>query len=443
MNSKSIAKAGSRLWPAFILGISLWIYPLFALFAENPASHDLGSTWRYTDVFRQDNPGEASGYLYALSSDTAWDIVYRGQRLSCGYHFSDLRGKLRRLASGAGSIGLEMPNSYLRLGYSVPLAQKSLHTQLDLGATPGLGLGLETPSWQTFFSLHRQRAEINYDIGTDSGEIPFDWAKAELSFAPASTAHFPKINLSAIIPMDRDSLYENSLHIYQAGIAYDAPISDLFRTNLQANYLHASARLRYKKETYGKLDQLNLLSTGAELIQENKHFSYHLGINSYHSRLGEDSYFDIWPFSAWDAFLAHRTRIKRFDIDSISPFAGIDCQNQAENRSGLRYTLAAYCHHHFSAEDLLIRNRRVVLYPFLFSYEDLDFELTERIDAHLQLNAGLSYALRASSIKLDITQLAPIKWSKIKDLDIHPEPSAAKTRQWGGTAISLSLNFSF
>jgi hypothetical protein len=419
------------------------MYPLLALSAENPTRHKLRSNWRYTDIFRQENPTEPGGFLYSWSSDTTWDIAYQRQSISCGYHVSDFQGELNKLVNRAGTISFEMPNRFLRLGYSMPLAQSTLQSHLDLGHDPGIGFAYESPAWHSSLKLNQQRAEVNYEIATDSGTIPFKWLFAELATGAASSTCSAELTLSAFIPIAQDSLYDNSLSSYQAAIGYEAQLCDRFRANLSANYLHSSARLRYKGDLYGKLDQLNLLSSSMAISHDTNHISCKLGLNTYHSRLGEDSYFDIWPFSAWDAFLAHRTRIKRFDLDSLSPFVGIHYQRKAEHTAGVSFTLGSTYNHHFGTESLLIRNRRVVLYPFLFSYEDLDFELMDRIDAHLQLNLGLSYSSGASAVKLDLTQLAPIKWDKIKDIDLDPGPSATKTRQWGGTSLSLSLSLGF
>jgi len=247
------------------------------------------------------------------------------------------------------------------------------------------------------------------------------------------------------LPVKRDSLFFNALYIYDANVKYERKLSEKMSIQMRGSMLHSSATLQYKGDKYGKLDRLFMLSPSLAMSYKTAHLEYSGGCNSYHTFIGDDSYFDIWPFSAWDAFLAHRTRIKRFHINSVSPFAGIEYRSRDTDEPGLTFSCKMTYNHHFLDDDILIKNRRVVLYLFLFSYEDLHFDFSDDLDAHLELKPTIYYHFSDGSIALEITQLAPIKWSKLTDWDAHAPsgPTGEKTNQWGGTQAQLSISVCF
>lgn len=426
------------------------MYPLFlSAFSAPDANQELFSSFEYTDFFRQSSTEDANGFLYRYAFHNAWDVEYRIGLVSCQYNDLQLRGQLSKFTDRSGQIDFEMPQQFMRLKVAKEMGAYTLETQLDLGRDlgAGLGFGRQSPAgqWNASLFLNERRAELDYTVQNSKGYIPFYWLDAGALAEWEIESHAASLNLHATIPSDQDSLFFNALNVYSAEARSHHTLSEDWELKCRGDYLYASARLKYRGDQYGHLDGLNMLSGGAELIRHRGRRACSIGLDTYHTWIGDDSYFDIWPFTAWDTFLAHRTRIKRLHLSLYSPFLGLSYQNKAPEEQGWRYRGQFSYHHHFQAEDILIRNRKVVLYPFLFSYEDVDFELLNKLDAHVELKMQFSYRYYCGGINLEIAQLAPIKWSRISDLDFEApsDPEAGKRRQWGGTSVILSANLRF
>lgn len=428
------------------MGICLLMYPLF-VHAHNPdriQSHN-----RYIDFYRQTSDSEPEGYLYAYDSHSLWEFYHRGYKISCGYYDSNLRGQISALTDEGGILDFAAPVRYLSLELGRDIANHSFKARVELAKDPGAGITYETSfegkSCQVSLETRKARAALDYAIAGDLGSIPFHWLKSNLTMRFVDQYKSTDIKASAYFPTLHDSLFANDLNMYGLHFEQLRRAGDNTQIKLQASYFYSSARLRYKGELYGKLDHLNLFKLGIDVGCKNQHLDWTLGINSYHSFIDDDSYFDIWPFSAWDAFLAHRSRIKRFHINSCSPFAGLLYHSASPDAEGPAFWGAISYHHHFMESDILLKNRKVVLYPFLFSYESIKFDVSEDLDAHLEIKPKFCYRYSGGEIELEITQLLPLKWRKILDYD-GGEPSQGpgkKTKQWGGTQARLNLNFLF
>jgi len=425
------------------------MYPLFICASTNNPANQIQSSYEYINFYRLETDDGLSGYLNHYASDSFWHIEHKKRRLSVGYHDHALRGQLSNLSSRSGKIDFLVPRSYLSISARHSLAHQDIGSTIELGRDPGVSV--ELSNLQAFHalgikaSISKQSAEIRHQIGNSEGIIPFQWTTAEISADIPRAPIAAKLCFQALLPAQSDSLFHNDLKMLRADIELSCPLPKNLSLGFKSHYLHAKASLQYKGDMYGKIDNLNLVSTEAGISKHHDRWNGSLGIRSYHSFIGEDTYFDIWPFTAWDTFLAHRTRVKRFHINSISPFTELEYQSCDEEDLGLRYRSGIGYSQHVVSEDIHIRNRKVVVYPFLFSYEDMELELTNKLDAHVDLTILLSYRWEKATVSLSARQILPIDFSELFSggIDSWTSPSSKQRKQSGGSSVNLQVGLSF
>lgn len=429
------------------MGICLWIYPLF-LFSLLDTSQ-LSTLWDYTDFFHLKQKDDLSGSLNTIHYSYNWLIQEKDTRFDCAYMNQQIKGNLKHLANPQDRIDLELPTSFLRLKFRKPMNGLYFSSGILLGKSPGLSLGIEgsdpLASWEITGSIASKSASINHAVASDSGTIPFRWRQSDILLKVATAHAKAQVKLNMAFPTPGDSLFNNALNIQNARLDIKYLVSESYQANFLAQILHASGDFSYKKERYAKLDNLHLHWLSAGFQKENAISSWGLGVQAYHTAIGEDSYFDIWPFSAWDTFLAHRTRIKRLHIFALLPFAKLSVHNPTSTNPPLKYDASLSYFHHFAQEDIQIKNRRVVLYPFLFTYEDLDLKLIDKLDAHMDLNILLGYEISKLAICLQARQLIPLKYSTIfsQNATSPSTDTSTQRKQWGGLNISLNAALNF
>lgn len=434
------------------MGVCLNAYP-FTLCADEhaqaTAQDSIYSSLAYTDFYRVTSKSETEGYLYRYRFSTGWKHFFQNGELSCELNKANLVGRISRLDKADDRIDFSMPNTSLWVDYTRNFRDLTLANRLDFSKDMGANIQLkhlsDSSSKEIGFAAKMGRAKIDYCVGSDRGNIPFYWVKtgAELAYRTASMDM--ELQLSQSNPYQDDEQFYNKLFVNEVSGKTEYRFTNNLSSSIAVHALQADASFYYKGEQYAKLDNARFASVKMALAKQDGRFCYNGGIDSYLCRLDEDSYFDIWPFTAWDLFLAHRTRIKSFTVDAVSPYLGLSYQTKERKSSGLWMGSSFSYHHVFHNEDVILRNRRIVLYPFLFTYDTQHYNWKDDLDAYLNLELNAGYNHSRVSTSISVKQLVPIQWSKISDIQ-SLEPSSetgSRTRQWGGTTLVLNLSMQF
>jgi hypothetical protein len=333
------------------------------------------------------------------------------------------------------SRGSKRENVYAALSYNGRVGGSfSLSRPLGKGAL----------SASTAIESHDSR--FSYDVHGATGSIPiaFHLLKAEMDFRVSKT----KLHLSyrRLLPDRSDGPFYTKIKGHVVGL-------DLSRQLGWGSTLHAAARyggiraqLTYGGEAYGHLDDLR----GFAYLAENEVLigSAHrlaLGVVGLSTWVGDGSYFDIWPFTYWDAFMARRTRLDEFDLDIFMPFTAY--RYTYERRVGgfeltIRPGLAYY---HFVFEsDIDYRERYFVLYPFIMDYRPETLDVGSAMDGIVRL--ALRSRTRYGKLIADLTvsQLIPVDFAR-SGIAAGGSDSASSVpiKEEGGFHLSASLGYNF
>jgi len=318
---------------------------------------------------------------------------------------------------------------------------------LFLGTEPGFLLEYKKEGRTQFgtgFGLSLGSADIDYDVNGFDGKVPFNWYQLKANSLLQNPLYNVSLNYSSTIPAGTENGFDNRLYLHTLSIN----ASGLFCENtvLQGytQYSYTHAKLYYNNDIYGKLDNLHSLYSTLQLnLKASSLFSYQAGTRFFLNRCGSDSYFDIWPFTYWDMFLAHRTRIKQVDAEFGIPFVAASYQNAWQySHSALKIKMSLEYNQFFHYEDIIIRNRRVVVYPFLFSYDTDYYDIETSMDGFLFIPLSLSYQRWGLEAGIAFEQVVPVDWESLRKMNLHQEPSgSSKIRESGGTNIRLYINF--
>ncbi|GAB1467470.1 hypothetical protein MASR2M64_01390 [Candidatus Cloacimonadota bacterium] len=446
--------AKEKLVLIIILGVYLAVYP-FLLHAtdfdlNSQPSQQAYSSYELVDYYHLYSAKNYPQYLVGSYFTLGWENRINNNVIKAEYQNHTLTGKYAQTDHLNDWIELYVPHESLLFSSGWNLKQVFLEPHIRVGENMGGGLIAKyyNPNivYNGCISAQEANADINYSIRNQDGNIPFAWMKTEASIGILSKRLKAIINATVISPETCDSLFANNIHSNTIGadIAYN--VDKDMQISLKSTYTDLDAVLMYKKESYGDIQNLRVLTINSSFQKALPHFNYQLGADAYFSGIGSDSYLDIWPFTYLDIFLAHRTRIKQLGIQAISPKLEFTYTSSVKPRDGFYFSLGAGYHHLFHKEDIIIRNRKVVLYPFLFTYDTNHYNWQDDINGYFRFPMQASYRKGAGLLEIQIQQLAPIKWSDLfaKPSTSTEEPSeGVKQTQWGGLSCQVNLSFQF
>jgi len=404
----------------------------------------------FTDLYSYHLAGQYQRYL--VYNSNLWGFSQAGGRDSLAVEFvqGGLTGKYSHLHEAEDRLELKHPLTRLRLSSGRQLGNGKLT------ATFGLGEGLQLEgafepakhhTWRALsLGLEQQRAEVSYQIGSEGGSIPFNWnylhagLEAELADMPL------QLHLMGIVPAAGDSVFDNRVMGIGGSLGLSRKLGNELEASLQAAGGVLAARLSFKGEEYGKLDNLRMGMLRLALNKTGRHLEAGMAVNGALTGSDEDSYFDIWPFTFWDTFLASRTRIKRMRAQLMSPEAGISYHWGEDGKPGWQGRAGIVYNHLLHHEDVIHKNRIVIVYPFFFGYETFHYDWHNEVDACLSIPVSVAYNTSRGNVYLQARQIAPFRWSKLFKQHQEPspaEPAAPKARQWGGLSLSLGACWTF
>ncbi|MBN2828819.1 MAG: hypothetical protein JXR56_00700, partial [Candidatus Cloacimonetes bacterium] len=302
---------------------------------------------------------------------------------------------------------------------------------------------IDSGFWKIATSMRQSKSEIDYDVQSNRGLIPFRWLTSETQVEYQTFKRTMSLNAHFISPQKADGSFHNRCWSSSFNTLYHQQLSRKFDIGLEGDYSLMGADWRYNGEQYGKLDKVELFhATGWISYQPRSSLTLIGGGKWFSSRCGDDSYLDIWPFSFMDVFLDSRTRLKKADIDALSPFLS------ATWKKGFRYgslsgelKLTAEYNHLFQKQDIVIKQRYYIMFPFFLGYDTNEYDFSNEIDGYFVLPISTTLAWKEWTLSCKIQQVIPVKWKDIDLQDSNPnQTSQNKTRDSGGTRLIIVLS---
>ncbi len=439
-----------------IIGVYLIICPVlfaqdcifpFLLIDTSPVIEPLHSiVFKYTNLYSLHEKDKPDGYADVFYHKLNSDVKIGNHIYQIGYSKYKLRAKIQALSNETDWIAFSSLKEQVNLSGCWTLSKCQINTSIFLGRNPGFLVGYKTNGQIQFGAgagVSAGNADIDYNINEIGGSIPFNWYSIDGNCSLQKADDAFRLAYRTIIPALAENGFDNELFINGLSASFVKKIKRDFSILGYANYMHCYADLKYHDEQYAQLDNLHSLYSSLYLRRTiPKRFSVSLGSKIYVSRIGEDSYFDIWPFTYWDMFLAHRTRLKQADVSSLNPFVSFNLDKTLKiGGNPLKINVSLEYNHLYHNENIVVKNRRNVLYPFLFIYDTDYYDLNSGIDGLFVIPLNLSYQNWGMETGISFEQLIPVDWSYFA----HHHPSSAstnrdKSRESGGTNVQLFIN---
>ncbi len=441
-----------------MIGIHLLVYSnfLYADLTEKQFQYDDNylprdrsySSAQYKDIYRCHDVINPGGYILAYEY-----VVGAGSRignfyLDISYRRNMLNGKIDNLAEMKDAVQFKYTEESTKISGLTKLGKSLVTVSVFAGYTPGLELSFQR-QFGNFLckglaSYLEDQANISYDVKNDDGAIPFNWSKQTFEGNISTDKTKSGIRYTFWLPGAGIDQFDNRLYLQDMLIQNTFELTKTIQTSLSARYREFSGKLIYSEGIYSKIDNLQMMDFHFSIKKQSTHSVFTFGSDYYQTWSGSDSYFDIWPFTAWDMFLASRTRLKQLNIDCLVPEVCYEYSNLIRiGNVEISYRLGSEYHHIFHQEEIEIKNRVVVLYPFLFGYDTYHYQV-KNLDGYFVIPLKSDIYAGHFTITAKVTQMIPIHWKTAMQTPSSHEPSAAnKKSEWGGTFYGLTISFPY
>lgn len=429
----------------------LYAVPMLNHFNCDSDSLPHGSAYsnsHYYDIYRCHdikNPGGyALGYKYLFGSGTRVGNFF----IEAAYNRNVISGKIDNLSEMKDHVRFNYAEEFTKLSCSTKIGKNIPSVSLFVGTSPGMEVRFRRKSrqfWSNYLvSYQEEKANISYDVRDEKGIIPFSFSKSSIQGSICTVLTKHDFQYTIWLPGERHAQFDNRLSFQDMNIRNSLILPKGIRSDLSARYRIFSGKLKYDGEQYAYIDYLQMIDIHLKMTKQYEHSIWGFGSDYYHTWSGSDSYFDIWPFTAWDIFLANRTRLKSFDIDCFIPTVSYEYQNSFSiMKTPITYSINPSYSHVFHKEDLEIKNRIVVMYPFLFAYEIYDYQ-ANNLDGYFSIPLKSEFNIGRVLIQLKISQLVPVNWNQmINKPSSTTTTSHNKKTEWGGTFYNLDLSLPF
>lgn len=415
------------------------IYPYFIQNSQPDSESYHNIDFRYSNLYRKRATNEPDGFADILSYKTGSSIQIGKHYFYVSYTKDRFTARINALKNEADLLEFITQKEQLALSGKWQLPGHQITGSIFLSESPGLYLEQKNTGMTQFgtgLGISMGSADVNYNVNGIDGNIPFNWYKLDANCFLRKAGNKINLRYSSTIPAKPENKFDNKLFANDFSLALTQRINSKISFYGSANYTHNYAELFYDKTQYAKLDNLHSFYSNLSMTYRQKQeLSYSLGCKTYFSRIGDDSYIDIWPFTYWDMFMAHRTRIKAADINSILPYFSVSYdKNVRLGNSHLKLNATLEYDQLFHNADIIVKNRRVVLYPFLFAYDTDYYDLETDIDGFFVLPLQLSIQKWGVEAGIAFEQLIPVDWGYFTKSHPALEPSdGKKTHESGGT----------
>ncbi|MCP4134288.1 MAG: hypothetical protein GY754_25160, partial [bacterium] len=262
--------------------------------------------------------------------------------------------------------------------------------------------GSYKPSWNTF----------SYSVREIGGAIPLNYYRGECSlFYYDKSKHF-EARYALYNPLNEDGKFTTEISGFDTGGRVWFKLAP-FDFTLEGEYTKISADCMYEESPYGKLDSFfyyHYHGRGSFNFWEESSIS--LGVTGLKTGVGEDSYFDLWPFSYWDMFMASKTRLSNLDIKLIMPYFAFDLSRTWKFGSlHIKPGFLTSYYHLFTGCTVTYEEKVWEVYPFVSRYEPHTKKFDPGYDGIIKLELKFSARYKAVEFSLLAAQLIPVNFS--------------------------------
>lgn len=282
------------------------------------------------------------------------------------------------------------------------------------------------------------RFKLEFDIHNLSSFFPFGYAIIDKKVG-YKNRYCTSILTHQNIVSDKDNRDKYPSNIFGQNITWTNEFKyKNYILNFFISKLNFSGIFKYKSNEFLKLDNLSLFYTRLGIKKNNKCLDLTLGSEYYRFSVGDDSYFDIWPFSVWTAIYDFdRIRLKELNVELIQPFIQVEKEfvwQKSKHKLSFNYS------HLFFDNNYFYKKRKIIfIYPQYISYTgsfnlDIDAIVELKYDFYLSINNKFN-------IKFILSQKIPIDYSTFHHISVDELKPDKNTH--GGTKISLTLDYFF
>jgi hypothetical protein len=441
-----------------LIGVHFAVYSnfLFASYTALPNKYEncelpsdrSYSSLQYDDIYRCHDVINPGGYLlsydYLFGSGTRIGNNY----IEASYHRTMLNGKINNLAEIKDAVSFKKTDESATILYVTRIGKGVLGTSVSVGYTPCLELSFQLRFSKYMFtgtsSIQREKAHIIYNVKDQIGTIPFAWSSQTVRANLSTPGTISEFQYSFWVPGKGIDDFDNRLAYQDMSALYKKEINHSIETELTAHYQEFSGKLYSAGTMYGYVDYLREIDFHFSLKKSFKHSVLTLGSNAYHTWSGDDSYFDIWPFSAWDIFLANRTRLKQFEMNCLEPEIGYEFRNQTQfGKVDISYLVSSEYHHLFHHENIEVKNRKVLLYPFLFGYDTYNYKITN-LDGYFLIPIKAMINYKNIALSVSVKQVIPVHWKNlVNDVSTNSISEASNRKERGGSFYKMDISISY
>ncbi len=308
------------------------------------------------------------------------------------------------------------------------------------GFSYGLGMEVTLPdstfgirgSYKPFYSTFK------FNILDNSDEIPLNCYIEERSIYYKSNNINFEMNHLNLKPLTYNEGFSSNI---EGGIASGKLDIDISPVIFKAEGImgETTIDLKYDRSPFAKLDNFVIYLYHTSLSYNWKVCSITSGITGFKSRIGNDSYLDIWPLTFWDLFLASRNRLDTMDIKLNMPYASFDFSYPFRIKEIEFRPLLTIGYYHLLLKNKFVYKKKIWLfYPFLSEYEPHTYEYDPGIDGIGRIGFTFTINYKYIEFYIFMSQLLPVSYSKIKGASYSKVGDAAATskiNKSGGTSI--------
>jgi hypothetical protein len=411
-------------------------------------SDSLYTDVNFSDIYHLNTEGEYNQYLYHYRFHTGWVSTTPNRVFIAEYQNEAIKGRYAYYPDLYNRISFNKSHERLYLSYKLLLDKVNINPYFFLGDNMGFGLSAHCTSGYSNYSIEsntsQHAASFAYQIEKEAGTIPFRWINNSIKLSASKQFLGTSLSVADISALPCDGAFTNNLDGLIVATNIDLSLPNNLSASLQASYIDIDAKLNYNSSQYGSIDNFRSLVVNSQLRKKYYNLDSDLGFSAFFSGIGSESYIDIWPFTYLDVFLAHRTRFKQLGIEAYSPSLSFTYYGSRKQVQGLNYSIGLNYNHVFHKEEIVVRNRKAVLYPFLFTYTTDTYNWQDDLDAIVRIPLQASYRHGRLFAELNINQMLPFKWSKVfsSDSGSSSEAEAAPRQwQWGGLNCGVTIGY--
>ncbi len=434
----------------FLIPLNAFSYDFITdnFFPKSSSENNFGLVNDYRKLYNYKHEDGKKKKLYILSSSFKYagevkhfkyDIELRNRKEE--YYFNNL-SEIR------DNLSFNADNTHIACVVRMEKNDKNYKLGGLFSEKPGIIAGF-SKNWNKNalnidYKLMYSKHQFEYGIQSVNDRMHFNWYRSEANIDFKLEKHVFFTSLTTYLPDNQNDNFTYEIKGYELRYGYQYNTAELLKISSCLLHKRISVDLFSSGNKYAHLDNFRLSKINIE-VEYFKHDNvvYAIGMNYYKTRIGEESFFDIWPFTFWDVFMCSRTRLKKMDVDVFIPHAGFS-RELTHEISGFvfNHTFSSFYNHLFVNYDIIYKERYFVLYPIITAYRTKEFKFSKIPDGVVDVKYKLSVNHKKLTFNIYFAQLVPVDFSSLKDIkDDSDISNSGKSKTWGGFSAGLIMSY--